>query len=246
VERYNKVVKKAIVLKAPGTNNDYEAHHSLESAGAETEVVHINELASGKKNLRDYAIAVIPGGFSYGDDLGAGKVFSLFLEYRLRESFSEFIRQGRIVLGICNGFQVLVKSKLLPDLQEKQTVTLGFNDSGRFVCKWVKLRIRKNLFWFRGMPEEIEMPVAHAEGKFMSSPEAIEKLDRNGQVALSYIENPNGSEYDIAGITNPHGNVLGLMPHPDRCCYSFQHPGSRMVQVNPWGKIFFENIIKNA
>ncbi len=236
-------MKKAIVLKAPGTNNDYEVHHALKESGAEPQIVHINELAGKRKMLEDYAILVIPGGFSYGDDLGAGKVFSLFLEYKLRESLIKFIKSGRIVLGVCNGFQVLVKSKLLPDISVEQRVTLCFNDIGRFVCKWVKLRVNKKLFWFNGVQDEIELPVAHSEGKFMMLPGVEKNLKNNGQIAISYIDNPNGSECDIAGITNKEGNVLGLMPHPERFFNSFQHPSKNVV---PWGRKIFRNIVNNA
>jgi phosphoribosylformylglycinamidine synthase len=240
------MVKKALVLKAPGTNNDYETHHVLKESGAAARIVHINELAQNIGMLKDYAILTIPGGFSYGDDLGAGKVYSLFLKYRLKDALADFIKQGKMVLGICNGFQVLVKSKLLPDIDNEQKATLGFNDSGRFICKWVKLKINKDLFWFNGMPEEIELPIAHAEGKFMVMEGVEKELLSNNQIALTYTDNPNGSICDIAGIVNKQGNVLGLMPHPDRFFSKYQHPECRNREVTPWGKIIFSNMVKNA
>ncbi|MFH1416189.1 MAG: phosphoribosylformylglycinamidine synthase I [Elusimicrobiota bacterium] len=239
-------MKKAIVLKAPGTNNDYETHHGLIESGAAAEIVHVNELASGKKRLKDYSILVIPGGFSYGDDLGAGKVFSIFMKYNLKEDIENFIKEGRIVLGICNGFQVLVKSGLLPDIDSKNRVTLSFNDSGRFICRWVGLKVNSGKFWFKGMDDEIELPIAHAEGKFITENGSVDVLENNGQIALTYLENPNGSEGDIAGITNKEGNVLGMMPHPDRFFSEYQHPASRNRKIIPWGRLLFRNMVENA
>ncbi len=239
-------MKKAIVLKAPGTNNDYETWHALKASGADAQIVHVNELAGKRKRLKDYAILVIPGGFSYGDDLGAGKVFSLFMQYKFKEDIEEFVNSGRMVLGICNGFQVLVKSGLLPETGAGQQVTLGFNDCGRFICKWVRLNVNRELFWFNGMEEEIELPIAHAEGKFITPDGSAEELKKNGQVALTYMENPNGSEGNIAGIVNSAGNVLGMMPHPDRFFSEYQHPACRNKKVTPWGKIIFRNMVKNA
>lgn len=240
------MVKKAIVLKAPGTNNDYETNHALEKAGAQSEIVHINELARGEKKMNDYAILVIPGGFSYGDDLGAGKVYSLFLKYKLGKKLKKFVKKGKIVLGICNGFQVLAKSCILPEMTQQQEVTLENNDTGRFICKWVRLRLNNKLFWFDGLPDEIELPVAHAEGKFISLPKVMNKLKKNNQIALSYIENPNGSQQDIAGIVNNQGNVLGMMPHPERCYYGYQNPGYSRDKSRPWGKKIYENIVRKA
>jgi phosphoribosylformylglycinamidine synthase len=240
------MVNKAIVLKAPGTNNDYETYHALSEAGADARTVHVNELIRKQRRLKDYGILVIPGGFSFGDDLGAGKVFSLLMEYGIRNDIIDFIKKGKIVLGVCNGFQVLVKAKLLPGISEKQKITLTSNDSGRFICKWVRLRVKADSFWFKGLPSEVELPIAHAEGKFAGSEEECEKLKNNSQIRLTYIDNPNGSMYDIAGITNDSGNVLGLMPHPERFVYDFQHPAWRTRKVFPWGRRIYKNIIDNA
>lgn len=233
-------------MKSPGTNNDFETLHALKEAGAHARIVHVNELTACTVRLEDFGIMVIPGGFSYGDDLGAGKVLSLFLEYKLRNDLIKFIRKGKIVMGICNGFQVLAKAKLLPEISSSQKVTLGFNQSGRFVCKWVRLKVNKDIFWFKGLPDEIELPVAHAEGRFMASPRINKDLIKKGQTVLHYIDNPNGSQNNIAGITNSDGNVLGMMPHPERFFYPFQHPGFRNKKVIPWGKRIFRNVVKNA
>ena len=236
---------RAIVLKAPGTNNDYETNYALKDAGAISEIVHINEIACHQKSLNDYAILVIPGGFSYGDSLGAGKVYSLFLRYHLQDDINRFIKKGKIVLGVCNGFQVLVKSCILPG-GDSQKITLAENDCGRFICKWVKLRVRKNLFWFKGLPEEIELPIAHAEGRFIASEEVLKDLKKKNRIALYYKENPNGSASDVAGITNNDGNVLGLMPHPERFLFDYQHPAYRNRDITAWGKRIYKNIVENA
>jgi len=244
-ERY-KMVKKAAVLKAPGTNNDYESYHALRYAGAEPDIIHINELASGKADLEDYCMMVIPGGFSYGDDLGAGKVFSLFLEHRVHDSINRFLKKGKIVLGICNGFQVLVKSKLIPDSSARQKITLTYNESGRFICRWIKLNLNKDLFWFKGMPDTIELPIAHAEGRFVIDPEYREEFLASGSIAMKYEDNPNGSWNSIAAITNTQANVLGMMPHPDRFFYGSQYPGAVKKDIVPWGGKIFKNMVDHA
>ncbi len=240
------MVKKAIILKAPGTNNDYETHYAFTESGALSEIVHINELVSGEKKLNCYDILVIPGGFSYGDDLGAGKVLSLFMQYKLKNQLAQFIKRGSLVIGICNGFQMLVKSGILPDLDGKQKVTLTFNENGRFISRWVKVRINNKLFWFDGLPEEIELPIAHMEGRFIAGPSESKRLKEKGQISLYYIDNPNGSEDNIGGIVGSGGNILGLMPHPERCFHRFQHPNNFRGLSEPWGRIIFRNIIKNA
>jgi phosphoribosylformylglycinamidine synthase I len=240
------MVKKAAVLKAPGTNNDYETYHALKYAGAEPDIIHINELASGKKVLDDYSLMVIPGGFSYGDDLGAGKVFSLFLEHRVCEDIGRFIDKGKMVLGICNGFQVLVKSKIIPDSTGQQKATLTYNESGRFICRWVRLRVNADQIWFKGMPDVIELPIAHAEGRFIVAPEFREELIASNCVSMRYESNPNGSWNSIAGITNSQGNVLGMMPHPDRFFYARQYPGTSKKNIVPWGGIIFKNMVDHA
>ncbi len=238
--------KKAVVLKAPGTNNDRETVFALEESGAQTDLIHINDLVRGSKSLRNYGIAVIPGGFSYGDNLGAGKLFSLFLKYRFGEEVAKFVKKGGILLGVCNGFQVLAKAGILPGTHSTQEITLALNQSGRFVCQWVRLKVKRKHFWFEGFPEMIELPVAHAEGRFFADGSVINRLRAEKKIALEYVDNPNGSESNIAAVVNEKGNVLGMMPHPERFFHPFQHPAFRNRKVFPWGRKFFENIVKNA
>ncbi len=238
--------KKAIVLKAPGTNNDMETRFALEEAGALAETVHVNSFAQRPGMLEDAGILVIPGGFPYGDYLGAGRVLAIFLKYRVMNEITKFIKKGKLLMGVCSGFQVLVKSGILPGKDFENRATLTYNDSGRFICRWVRLKVDSSFFWFEKMPEEIELPVAHGEGKFKGAQESAKGLIKSGRVPVKYIDNPNGSELDIAGITSSGGNVLGLMPHPERYLYDFQHParGSRDVKV--WGRLMYRNIVKNA
>ena len=219
----------ALVVRAAGTNCDQETIHALKAAGAESQLAHINQLLLGRVRLFPFQILVLPGGFSYGDDIAAGKVLANEMRLRLREQLERFVEAGKLVIGICNGFQVLVKTGLLPGfdgVDEKQTATLALNDSSRFQCEWVGLKVEKSAAtWLDGMPAEIEVPIAHGEGKFLTADaKVLNQLKKNRQIVFRYAKNPNGSEADIAGICNPAGNVIGLMPHPERFLHRVQHP----------------------
>jgi len=226
---------KVLVLHASGTNRDREAAWACELAGGQPEIVHVNQLRAGRRRLSDFGMLVIPGGFSYGDALGAGKVLSLDLRLYLQDEVTAFVAAGRPVIGICNGFQALVKAGILPG-STPRPATLTFNASGHFECRWVTLwpDPRSPCVFTRDLRETIDCPVAHGEGRFVS-PDATMLL-QNGQVALRYATtegalaagaypaNPNGSVGDIAGVCNPAGNVLGLMPHPENHIIPQQHP----------------------
>ena len=229
---------RVAVLKAPGTNCDGETLYAFEQAGALPELVWLDDLKQGTKKLDDYQILAIPGGFSYGDDLGAGKLAANELKSILSDSLGRFLQQQKLVIGICNGFQVLVKAGILPGgkLGAAQEVTLAWNDSGKFEDRWVYLRPEFNVcIWTQGMEESIELPVAHGEGKFLTKDQtALEQLLGFGQIVLHYADpegreagypwNPNGSVWNIAGICDPSGRVFGLMPHPERHVAATQHP----------------------
>lgn len=235
---------RALILHATGTNRDLDAAAALELAGALPEVVHINLLRSSERRFEDYQMLVVPGGFSYADALGAGRLFALDLTNYFAEQVQAFVAAGKPVIGICNGFQALVKAGILPTPPAEQTksgeilATLTFNAQGHFECRWVRLLPRsQRCLWTRGLDEPILCPVAHGEGNFvLANPEQLAELQRNEQVALvyagpdghpaagSYPYNPNGSLADIAGVCNPEGNVLGLMPHPENHIYDYQHP----------------------
>lgn len=231
---------RALILHANGTNRDREAAQALELAGALPEIVHLNELRQGARRWDDYQLLVVPGGFSYADALGAGKLLALDLEAFFAEEVHAFIASGRPAIGICNGFQALVKAGLLPGPTNggAPAVTLTFNAAGRFECRWVSLLPQAGpCVWTRNLPEAIYCPVAHGEGNFVTADaRVIETLRAAGQVALLYggpdgaaaegvyPHNPNGSMADIAGVCNATGNVLGLMPHPEDHLFHYQHP----------------------
>lgn len=224
------MVPRILVLRAAGSNCDQETKFAFDFSGGLADLVHVNRLLSGQVKLQDYQILAIPGGFTYGDDISAGKILANELKYKLADALLEFHGAGKLIVGICNGFQVLVKAGLLPgvDFQAKQSITLTHNDSGKFEDRWVYLKINDSPCVFtRDMPERVYYPVAHAEGKFVpENTSVLESLKKNKQIVFQYsaaddsiIEypfNPNGSVENIAGICDPTGRVLGIMPHPER------------------------------
>lgn len=235
---------QVIVLRTAGTNCDRETGFAFEYFGAQVQYVHINELLSGTKRLDDFQILAIPGGFSYGDDIISGRILANELRLRLGEDVSRFIDSGKLVIGICNGFQVLVRSGILPGEMDgsrvwnpatQQSAALTHNDSAKFEDRWTHLKTQGESVWLKGMPDRIYLPVAHAEGKFLTQDSALlTALNENNQIALryctrsgtqpSYPENPNGSAEHIAGITDRTGRILGMMPHPERHMLFRQHP----------------------
>jgi phosphoribosylformylglycinamidine synthase len=218
---------KALVIRSAGTNCDQETVHALNVCGAQSDLVHINQLLTGRVRLHPYHLMVIPGGFSYGDDISAGKVLANQLRFRLKDQLTRFVQMKKPVVGICNGFQVLVKTGLLPAVQEDSLdATLGLNDSGRFQCQWTGLKLEPSAAsWLKGMPPRSELPIAHGEGKFIAlNPAVLKKLEKSNQIIFRYNPNPNGSDQDIAGVCNKEGNVIGMMPHPERYLYPYQHP----------------------
>jgi phosphoribosylformylglycinamidine synthase len=208
----------ALVLAGPGTNRDRDLALAFELAGADVTVALVDEIAERPETLREARLVGIAGGFSYGDSLGAGRMLALDLMSRIGEHMTEFVASGRPVIGICNGFQVLTRSKLLPG-------ALGHNVHGRFECRWVVLEAepRSRCLWTKDLEQPIHCPIAHGEGRYVH-PDPDTLADA-GQVALRYRStNPNGSVADIAGVSNADGNVLGLMPHPENFVIGRQHP----------------------
>jgi len=224
---------KTLVLRAPGTNCDDETAFAFQQAGAEVALIHINRLIHREQRLADYQIMVIPGGFTYGDDIGAGKVLANELGLKLGEDIAKFIKAGGLILGICNGFQVLAKAGILPEPTSGITpITLAANDSGRFECRWVYLAVNGEspCVFTRGI-DSLYLPVAHGEGKVVADPEVLPGLntvvyytDEHGNREAGYPHNPNGSMEDIAGICDASGRVFALMPHPERYIRGTQHP----------------------
>lgn len=248
---------KAIVLRAAGINCDVETEYALELAGAEAERIHINRIIENKNLLDGFQIIVFPGGFSYGDDVAAGKILANQTRHHLLDAMQKFIEQGKLVLGICNGFQVLVKTGILPgDNSERQEVTITNNDSGKYEDRWVYLAPQTDRCVFIEPGRQIYLPIAHAEGKIVAKDEAaLDRLKSEGHLAFKYVDengdegdypvNPNGSAESIAGLTDSTGRVLGLMPHPERFVRRTQHPRwTRSDEVDIDGMTIFNNAVK--
>lgn len=289
---------KALVLQAHGSNRDFDVIEALTLAGADAVGIPLNELRKNKTLFSEYQLLVVPGGFSYADALGAGKLLALDLASYFEEEISAFVADGKPVIGICNGFQALLKSGILPgedvvarsvlrrdsaktstkqyprngDATENgeiasgisprndMSVTLTFNSQGHFECRWVTLApMSQNCIWTKGLQDPIECPIAHGEGNFQVSESfPLSTFVESDQIALTYIcldgspadgdypANPNGSILDIAGICNPPGNVLGLMPHPENHIHAHQHPQWTRSVSRHTGLKLFENGVKYA
>jgi len=230
---------RILVLTGYGINCDYETEFGFNLAGGVAERVHINSLIMAETRLKDYQILAFPGGFSFGDDVASGKVLASKTRVRLGEEIREFIAKGGLIIGICNGFQVLAKFGILSDQpaeKYQQRITVTYNDSGRFEDRWVWLkRLSKKCVWLDGIPG-LYLPVAHGEGKFFAEQKVAKAIEDNDQVAFIYARadltpaqgeyplNPNGSLFDIAGISDPSGRILGMMPHPERFLSFYNHP----------------------
>lgn len=254
---------KALVLQAHGSNRDLDVIEALTLAGAEACGVPLNALRQDKTLFSEYQMIVVPGGFSYADALGAGKLLALDLASYFEEEISACVATGKPVIGICNGFQALVKSGILSgekkdERRKKESgATLTFNEQGHFECRWVTLApVSQTCIWTKDLDELIECPIAHGEGNFQASNIfPLSSFIENDQIALTYTFpdgspasgeypfNPNGSLLDIAGICNAQGNVLGLMPHPENHIHPYQHPQwTRGVKGNSGLKLFTNGV----
>jgi phosphoribosylformylglycinamidine synthase len=231
---------RSLILRAAGTNCDVETAHAFELAGSEPRFVHVNRLLENPSELDHFQILAIPGGFSYGDDIAAGKILANQFEHHLREPLRRFVEAGKPIIGICNGFQVLARTELLPGSisgMTGQLVTLTNNQCAQFVDRWIRVAVvGRKCIWTEGL-SSIELPVAHAEGKFVPADDTVRQaLWDQQRVVLVYVtedcsrscgrfpDNPNGSVDDIAGICDSTGLVFGLMPHPERYVRAQQHP----------------------
>ena len=231
-----------LILRAPGTNCDEETAFAFQRAGARSETLHINRLLENPGLFERFQILCIPGGFSYGDDLAAGRILGSQIQHHLAEQLARFKADGKLILGICNGFQVLMKTSVLldRDAEKGPAATLTVNDSGKFEDRWVRLGAEGSQCVFLSGIESMYLPVAHAEGKFVTRDgQVLRQLEAQQQVVLRYLplcgatdgpcgapypDNPNGSMGDVAGVCDTTGRVLGLMPHPERHIDPTQHP----------------------
>lgn len=249
----NDQMPKTLILRTAGTNCDRELAHAFRLAGSEVETIHLNRLIEDPDRLADYDLLGLPGGFSYGDDIAAGRILANRLRHRLYPALRAFVAAGKPIIGICNGFQVLVKTGLLGDFDPgrdeqppRQVCTLADNAFPRFLDRWVDLHAdpASRCIWTRGLTQ-LPLPIAHGEGRFVADESTLDTLEANGQIALRYLENPNGSQRDIAGICDASGLVFGLMPHPERYVESTQHPNWTASLTEPQtGLKIFENAIQ--
>ncbi len=251
---------RVLILRAPGTNCDQETAFAFETAGGKPDVLHLNRLLENPKLASNYQILAIPGGFSYGDDISAGRIFGNQIRHHLRDCFEEFKAAGKLIIGICNGVQILVKSGvLLPDRADEPIATLTLNDSGKFEDRWIYLRVVGDKCVFLRGIEQMYLPIAHAEGKFVARNQAtLNKLDTAGQLVLRYApppeiqnselpypHNPNGAQLNVAGLCDETGRVFGLMPHPERHIDPTHHPRwTREQRDRGDGLAVFENAIR--
>jgi len=229
-----------LILTGHGLNCEAESAFAWERAGARVELAHFNDVLAEPRRLHDHAALMFIGGFSYGDHMGSGHVFALRARHRLREDLQQFIEAGKLVLGVCNGFQILVKLGLLPGLDNEYftpCAALLPNDGGAFQNFWVRVRFeeRSPCVFTRGL-EFMDLPIRHGEGKFFAAPAVLEKIESGGGVTCRYVDpatgepakafphNPNGSINAIAGLCDPTGRVFGLMPHPESFLYGENHP----------------------
>lgn len=254
---------RVLILRAPGTNCDHETAYAFEKAGGRPELVHINRLLENPNISSDYQMLCLPGGFSYGDDIAAGRILANQIRHHLCDAIREFKEAGKLVLGICNGFQILMKSGILlnDDAEQREPATLTWNDSARFEDRWVNLVAEQgNCVFLQGI-ERMYLPIAHAEGKFVvRNQQILDQLAEKGQLALRYCcdkanicndtlpfpINPNGSMANVAGICDESGRVLGLMPHPERHIERTHHPRWTRGEGKSSGEglALFENAVR--
>jgi phosphoribosylformylglycinamidine synthase I len=233
----SKTKPKALIFSGYGLNSEEETAYGFEMAGASADIVHINDLIDGMFKLKNYQILSFPGGFAYGDDTGAGNAYANKVKNHLWEEVQKFIERDTLVIGICNGCQIVNNLGLVPAFEKKygeRQAALQHNNAARFTTRWTDMKVSAKTPWLMDL-ETISLPIAHGEGKFYTSDENLKKLNQNGQIALQYIPgpmstyldlspNPNGSIDDIAGIIDETGKILGLMPHPERGIFFSQMP----------------------
>ncbi len=232
------MIPKVLIMSGYGINCEKESAHAFEKAGAECEIVHINDLISKKKKMSDYNIIMFPGGFSYGDDTGSGNAFANKIKNNLWEDLLEFINSGKLILGVCNGFQVMTHLGLFATDGDygKRISSLESNTSNRYECLWVNIKNNNSNCIFTKGIEQTHLPIAHGEGRFTCDKNTLEELKKNNQIVFTYCNeagddaenvypiNPNGALNDIAAICDKTGRLMGMMPHPERAIYSISEP----------------------
>lgn len=238
---------KFLVIAGDGVNCERETKLAFEQAGATAEIVHINDLLKKPERLDNYDGMAIPGGFSFGDELGSGQVLALKIRHGLMNKFKEFVAAKKPIIGICNGFQVLVKLGAISTRTEERTLTLTQNMQGEFIDRWVSLEKQEsNCIWTKSLPDSLELPIRHGEGRIVVKDEAKteKELISQGQIALTYSSDVNGSFKKIAGLCDSTGLIFGLMPHPEAYLYEGLKPGDKKdVFAKGVGQVIFENAV---
>jgi len=238
---------KALIIAGFGINAEEELQEAFKRSGAIAKIEHISEVLANPKQILDYDILGFPGGFSFGDHLGSGKVFSSLIQKGILTELENFIQEGKLIIGICNGFQTLAKLGIVPNLAGvwQTEVSLLHNDHNTFINKWVRLKGNpaSPCIWTKGI-DEIDLPIRHGEGRFFAEPLVLENIKKNNLQALIYAsENPNGSLENIAGISDKSGRVFALMPHPEAFLIPENHPQWMRRRIEQTGLLFFENAV---
>ena len=254
---------KIAVLTGYGINCEEETAYAFGLAGGKAEIVHINDLVEKIKRLDDFQILAFPGGFSYGDDTGSGNAYANRIKNHLWDQVLDFVKKDKLVIGVCNGFQIMVNLGLLPAFEGnfgKREVALAHNKNVRYLDRWVDLENGNESHWLAGV-EKISLPIAHGEGRFYAESEVLEKIKKKKLIALKYVRgemcryqnletNPNGSVEDIAAISDESGRILGIMPHPERAIFfhhlpnwgylkeKYERKGKKIPEFGPGLKIF--------
>lgn len=251
---------RTIILRAPGSNCDLETEFAFQQAGADVERIHINRLRENPKLLQEFQVLTIPGGFTYGDDVAAGKILAVQLQSFFGDVLQQFKADGKLILGICNGFQTLLKAGMIVPAKADGTVpaTLAHNRPAGFQARWTTVRVipEHNCPFLNGYAI-LEVPIAHGEGRFVTLDATLLKgLEQKQQLVLRYAPgggqrpdvpyNPSGSQMDVAGACDETGRVLGLMPHPERHLFSYQHPQWTRRGLAPQGDgmLLFQNAVR--
>lgn len=259
---------KVLIFSGYGLNCEEETKYAFDLAGGESKIVHINDCIENKKILSNFQIIVFPGGFSYGDDTGSGNAFANKIKNHLWPEILNLVKQDKLFLGICNGFQIMVNIGLLPATNNnfgKREVALINNNNARYTVRWVDVKVLGNSVWLKGL-NQLSLPIAHGEGKFFTNKKTMKLLENNNQIVLKYIKgkicedqnldyNPNGSLNDVAGLTDKTGRILGLMPHPERAVSFTQLPNwtylkqkyikeNIKIPTKGEGYLIFKNAIK--
>jgi len=242
---------KVLVLSGDGINCENETANAFQYAGAKTTIMHVNELIRKPSALSNFDVMAIPGGFSFGDELGSGKLLALKLKMGLANELDQFIFNKKPIIGICNGFQVLVKMGLLPFKNKPRKITLTHNDSGEFINKWVELLVPKNskCKWLNGLNgKKINLPIRHGEGKVVlkDSDQTLTELEARGLISLKYTSDVNGSDGHIAGLCDEEGLIFGLMPHPEANVFNLTNPFNKTKDVETFdiGHTIFKNMVE--